>query len=68
MTQSSSRFQIYLTVSELHKVIIDGGGVLRVAGIGDVNLDKLGAINKVLHVPNLKTHLISVQKLVDNNG
>ena len=33
-----------------------------------MNLDKLGIIKKVLSVPNLKTHLLSLQKLVDDNG
>ena len=45
-------------VSELHRVITAGGGVLRVVGIRDVNLDNLGIIKKVLHVRDLKTHYI----------
>ena len=68
MSSSSNRFQSYSTVSELHRVTIAGGGVLRVVGIGDVNLDKLGIIKKVLYVPDLKTHLLSLQILVDDNG
>ena len=43
-------------------------GILHVTRIGDVNLDKLGSIKKVLYVPDLKTHVISMQKLVDDSG
>ena len=68
MFLNSSHFQTYSIVSELCSVTIARGGVLHVAGIGDVNLDKLGIIKKVLHAPNLYTHLISLQKLVDDNG
>ena len=42
--------------------------MIHVAMIGDVNLDKLGTIKKVLHVLNLKTHFISLHKLVNANG
>ena len=53
MSPNSGRFKIYSNVSELHRVTIARGGILCLAGIGDVNLDKLGTIKKVLHVPNL---------------
>ena len=65
MSPSSRRLQIYSSVSELHRV---RGGVFHVARIRDVNLNNLGIITKVLHVPNLKTHLLSLHKLVDDNG
>ena len=51
-----------------NKVTTTRGGVLHVVGIRDVNLDKLGTIKKILHVLDLKTHRISRQKLVDDNG
>ena len=67
MSLSSSHFQTYSTISELSSITISKGGVLHVTRIGDVNLDKLGIIKKVLHAPNLYKHLISLQKLVDDN-
>ena len=40
------------------------GEILHVAGIGDVKLPSLGLLINVLHVPQLKAHLISPQHLV----
>ena len=47
MSLSSGHFQIYSNVSELHRIITVGGGILCVAVVRDINLDKLGTINKV---------------------
>ena len=44
------------------------GGIVQVNGIGNVFLSYVGGLERVLHVLNLKAHLISVQKLVSNNG
>ena len=68
MTPSRGHFQIYPTLSELHKVTTTRGGILRVVEIGDLTLDKLWTIKKELHMSNLKMHLISLQKLVDETG
>ena len=54
MSPNSGHFQIIqLLVNSTELLELDG------LFVGDINLDKLGTIKKVLHVPHLMTHFIS---------
>ena len=64
MTPATSRFSSYIPNHGSKKVLIAKGKILCVAGIGDVKLPSLGLLRNVLHVPQLKAHLISPQLLV----
>ena len=60
----ASKFSSYIPNRGSKKVLSTGGEILYVAGIGDVKLPSLGLLRNVLHVPQLKAHLISPQRLV----
>ena len=64
MSPGGVLFSKYSPAEVTHKVQTAGGGTLPVKGIGDVPLNPLDILKKVLHVENLKANLISIQKLV----
>ena len=68
MSPGGVLFSKYSLAKVTHRVQTAGGGTLLVKGIGDVPLNPLGILKKVLHVENLKANLISIQKLVDAYG
>ena len=68
MTPFKGHLSNYKPHKTLRKVLTTGGGRLQVNGIGNVFLSYGGVLKKVLHVPDLKAHLIFVKKLVSDNG
>ena len=45
------------------KVQTADGALLTIAGIGSINLDPIGKLEDVLHVPKLFINLLSLQKI-----
>ncbi|CAA7388774.1 unnamed protein product [Spirodela intermedia] len=68
MTNLSYHFLTYTLCSNDWKVFTTDGTLLTVTGIGDLTLEPLGILTKVLHVSKLFTNLISVKSLVKNTS
>ena len=64
MTPHRHKFIKYISCYGERRVFTAGGEVLPVLGIGTVQIDKLGVITKVLHIPDLRAQLLSPQRFV----
>ena len=56
----------YITIHSSRKVITTGGGILSAKGLGRIVLGQNCVLQRVLHIPGLKAHLVSLQKLVSD--
>ena len=63
MTPIADLFTSYTPCPNNKNVQIADGTLLVVSGIGTLNLDPIGKLEHVLHVPQLFVSLVSVQKL-----
>ena len=66
MTPVSDQFKSYIPIHSSRKVLTAGVGLLSVKGIGKIVLGQNCVLQRVLHVPDLKAHLVSLQKLVSD--
>lgn len=64
MTPKRSKFTTYYTRSGKKNIFTASVEILLVAVMGSLEIKNVGTLNNVLHVPNLKMHLISPQQLV----
>ena len=63
MTSTTDLFTLYTPCPTNKNVQTADGTLLVVSGIGTLNLDPIGKLEHVLHVPQLFMSLVSVQKL-----
>ena len=68
MTPNSDQFKSYIPIHSSRKVLTTGGGLLFVKGIGNIVLGRNCVLQRVLYIPGLKAHLVSLQKLVSDTG
>ena len=68
MTHSSHQFKNYNFCPSNRKIVIAYHPLTIVAGIGDVQISPTLTLRNVLHVPNLSTNLVSIQKLTQDLG
>ena len=68
MTPDSDQFKSYIPIHSSRKVLTAGGSLLPVKGIGNIVLGRNCVLQRVLHVPGLKAHLVSLQKLISDTG
>ena len=64
MTPHRHKFIKYIPCYGERRVFTAEGEVLPVLGIGTVEIDKLGVIENVIHVPDLRAQLLSPQRFV----
>ena len=67
MSPHESVFQTYTPVDKNHRVFIANGGALMVGGKGTIKIKGI-TLKNVLHVPDLKTNLLSLAQLVTDTG
>ena len=63
MTHNPNQFKTYLPCPSNRKIIVADGTTTTVVGIGDVQVTSKLVLKNVLHVPQLSTNLVSIQKL-----
>ena len=63
MTHNPNQFKTYLPCPSNRKIVVVDGTTSLVAGIGDVQVTSNLVLKNVLHVPQLYTNLVSIQKL-----
>ena len=66
MSPNASLFEDYGVLKDSHLVFTANGGILKVVGMGNIQIKVL--LRRVLHVPGLKTNLLSLQRLIDDTG
>ena len=66
MTLNPNQFKTYLPCPSNRKIIVVDGTTTTVAGIGDVQVTSNMVLKNVLHVPQLSTNLVSIQKLTQD--
>ena len=66
MTHNSNQFKTYLPCPSNRKIVVADGATTTVAGIGDVHVTSNLVLKNVLHVPQLSTNLVSIQKLTQD--
>ena len=67
MSPNASLFEDYRVLKDSHLVFIANGGILKVAGMGNIQIKGV-LLRSVLHVTGLKTNLSSLQRLIDDTG
>ena len=67
MSPNASLFEDYRVLKDSHLVFTANGGILKVAGMGNIQIKGV-LLRRVLHVPRLKTNLLSLQRLIDDTG
>ena len=63
MTHNLNQFKTYLPCLSNRKIVVADGTTTIVAGIGDVQVTSNLVLKDILHVPQLSTNLVSIQKL-----
>ena len=63
MTHNPNQFKTYLSCPRNRKIVIADGTTTTMASIGDVQDTSNLVLKNVLHVPQLSTNLVSIQKL-----
>ena len=66
MSPNDTLFEDYRTLNHSHLVFIANGGILKAAGVGNIQIKVL--LKRALHVPRLKANLLSLQRLIDDTG
>ena len=66
MTHNPNQFKTYLLCPSNKKIVIADGTTTIVASIGDVQVTSNLVLKNVLHVPQLSTNLVSIQKLTQD--
>lgn len=64
MIHVSNNFKIYTPCPSNRKIIVADGSTITVVGIGDVQVTSKLMLKNVLHVLQLSTNLVSIQKLI----
>ena len=67
MSPNDLLFEDYIVLKDSHLVFTANGGILKVAGMGNIQIKGV-LLRRVLHVPGLKTNLLSLQRLIDDTG
>ena len=65
MIHNPNQFKAYLPCPSNRKIVVADGTTTTVAGIGDVQVT-LNMVLKNVHVPQLSTNLVSIQKLTQD--
>ena len=66
MTHNPNQFKTYLPCPSNRKIVVADGTTTTVASIGDVQVTSNLVLKNVLHVPQLSTNLVSIQKLTQD--
>ena len=66
MSPAEPLFRQYSPAERQHRVQTAGGGTFSVKGVGETLLNPLGILKRVLHNEDLRTNLISIQKIGDD--
>ena len=66
MTHNPNQFKTYLPCPSNRKIVVANGTTTTVAGIGDVQVTSNLVLKNVLHVPQLSTNLVLIQKLTQD--
>ena len=66
MTHNPNQFKTYLPCPSNRKIVVVDGTTTIMAGIGDVQVTSNLVLKNVLHVPQLSTNLVSIQKLTQD--
>ena len=66
ITHDPNQFKTYLPCPSNRKIVVADGTTTTVAGIGDVQVTSNLVLENVLHVPQLSTNLVSIQKLTQD--
>ena len=67
MSPNDTLFEDYRVLNDSHLVFTANGGILKVAGVGNIQIKGV-LLRRTLHVPGLKTKLLSIQRLIDDIG
>ena len=62
MTHNPNQFKTNLPCPSNRKIVVADGTTTTMAGIGDVQVTSNLVLKNVLHVPQLSTNLVSIQK------
>ena len=66
MTHNPNQFKTYLPCPSNRKIVVADGTTTTVIGIGDVQVTSNLILKNVLHVPQLSTNSVSIQKLTQD--
>ena len=66
MTYNPNQFKTYLPCLSNRKTVVANGTTTTMAGIGDVQVTSNLVLKNVLHVPQLSTNLVSIQKITQD--
>ena len=66
MTHNPNQFKTYLPCPSNRKIVFANGTTTTEASIGDVQVTSNLVLKNVLHVPQLSTNLVSIQKLTQD--
>ena len=66
MTHNPNQFKTYLPCPSNRKIVVADGTTTTVSSIGNVQVTSNLVLKNVLHVPQLSTNLVSIQKLTQD--